>query len=276
MHQLPSPPVVATVRHDHPPLRPPADLVPFVEVVDHDGAIADWEMTDDAVAFGEPAVFEQYVAWRATWERVWVLDPLISVVRLVTAAAEFDSSSGARRLGELSGGGRGIATGAARVVEPDGLGPLQAALAAVNDAVRERGSLGYGVVDATEGVQRVGLAAAWSPGPTPELLAADEWMRVELDAGGLRICPAGGPALDAVSEVAITGERVRIAAATGVTELPLERTVPLGWLVPGAARWRVRSVPEVLVWARTLAGIEAAARYAVPRGLPVRFATLRR
>lgn len=276
MHQLPSPPVVATVRHDHPPLRPPAGLVPFVEVVEHAGAIVDWEMTSDAVAFGEPALFEQYVAWRAAWERVWVLDPLISVVRLIAAAAEFDSSSGSRRLGELAGAGTGIATGAARVVEPDGLGPLQAALQTVSDAVRDRGALGFGVVDATEGVRRVGLVAAWAPGPTPELLAADEWMRVELDAGGMRVCPAGHPALDAVSEVAITGERVRIAAATGTAELALDRTVPLGWLVPGAARWRVRQVPEVLVWARTLAGIEAAARYAVPRGLPVRFATLRR
>lgn len=268
MHQLPSPPVVATVRHDHPPLRPPAGLVPFVEVVEHAGAIVDWEMTSDAVAFGEPALFEQYVAWRATWERVWVLDPLISVVRLVTAAAEFDSSSGSRRLGELAG--------AARVVEPGGLGPLQAALQAVNAAVRERGSLGFGVVDVTEGVRRVGLVAAWAPGPAPELLAADEWMRVELDAAGVRVCPAGHPALEAVSEVAIIGERVRIDAPAGSMELPLDRTVPLGWLVPGAARWRVRRVPEVLVWARTLAGIEAAARYAVPRNLPVRFATLRR
>jgi hypothetical protein len=270
MRQLPSPPVIAAVRHGHPPLRPPTDLVPFVDAVEVAGALVDWQMTRDAVAFGEPAVFEQYVAWRATWERVYVLDPVTSIARLAAVAAEFDGSGAAERLEQLA------ETGIERVVEPGGLGPLLAALTTVNEAVRGRGSLGFGVVDATEGAHRTGLAAAWSPGPATEVLAADEWMQVELDAAGVRVCPAGAAGLASIAEVEVTADGVRIVHPGGIAVVPLERATPLGWLVPGAVRWRVRQVPEVLVWARTLAGVEAAARDATALGLPVRFTTLRR
>lgn len=273
MHQLPSPSVVAVVRHDHPPLRPPAALVPFVDaVVIADGAAeaVDWAMSADAIAFGEPGLVQQYAAWRATWERVFVLDPLASIARLAAIAAEFDGSGAARQLEQLG------EAGFEWVVEPNGLAPLVAALATVIEAVRARGTLGVGVVDATEGTRRVGLAAAWSPGAAPEVLAGDDWMRVELDESGVRACPSGAPALEAIAEVVVTGGGVRIEHRGGSTVLPLDRAAPLGWLVPGATRWRVRPVPEVLVWARTLAGVEEAARYAGSLALPVRFTTQRR
>lgn len=269
MYQLPSPPVVATVQHEPPARDAPAALVPYVRPIEFDGVVIDWQMTDDAVAFGQPGLFTQYLDWRSTWERIFVLDPLASIARLTALAAEFDESEGAARLDQL------VADRIERLVAPDAMAPLMAALTTVNDAVRRRGSLGFGVVDATEGVARTGLAAAWSPGPDVEVLAADDHMTAELDGAGVHLCLAGGSVLEEVVEVIVTAQGVRVDHAGGTATLPLERAAPLGWLVPGAARWRIRQVPEVLVWARTLAGVEAAGRYASALGLPVRLTTLR-
>jgi hypothetical protein len=53
------------------------------------------------------------------------------------------------------------------------------------------------------------------------------------------------------------------------------RRTPLAWVVPGATRWRVRKVPEVLVWAKTFhrlaLGCETSVRQAVPLELRVGF-----
>ncbi|HWL44752.1 MAG TPA: hypothetical protein VNQ73_17555 [Ilumatobacter sp.] len=265
---LPSPPVVAVVQHDHPPLRPPSRLAAFVTPMMVQGALADWRATDDMVAFADPGVIAQYAAWRATWEQTFELDSLASLHRLTSVAGEFDGAAAAP-LAELA------AADFETVVEPARLAELVAALATVAAAVRHRGRSGFGVVDATPGSRRVGLVVAWSPdaspAATPEVLAADQYLAAELAADGVRLVPAGSAPLDAVAEVAVGERLVRVTHAAGTAEIAAEHGRPLAWLVPGAALWRVREVPEVVVWARTLAGVEAAARAAGALGLPVRF-----
>lgn len=262
---LPSPRVAALVRHDEPPDEVPIDLAAFVQPVDVDGEVVDWHLTDDVIAFGEPEVLDRYVAWRGAWERCLILDPAASIRRLADVAdglLDRELRAPTRSL---------VADGFESVVAPDELGPLVRAVGALGEALRHRDATGFGVVDATPGTTRTGLVAAWSPGDEPQLLAGDAHLRVLVTPVGVRLERAGQPPLDGVVEVSVLDSSVRVEHAGGVAELDADKARPLCWIAPGAAAWRVRAIPEVVVWARTLTGIEEAARYAGALGLPVRF-----
>lgn len=261
---IPSSEMWAIVRHAEPPQLVPDELLPYVMPSYVESVLDDWSLTDDAVAFGDVDIPMAYQRWRATWERSWCLDPRANLRKLTAiardVARELDLAS--TPLLDLVGDER---RGARIIDGPDELLRLATELERLRDAIRARGTSGYGFVDVTEGRSRVGLARAWSPAKGAELLAADASVRATMEPElGLRVELAGPTTrvLEGVEEVAVRATGVEVTHADGVDELPPESAVALTWIVPGAARWRVRRVPEVLVWARTFAGLPEGCRYA--------------
>jgi hypothetical protein len=294
---VPSAELAAVVRHGTVPDDVPDPLVAYVRpVVDADGAPVDWLLTEDTLAFADVSVPMFYAQWRATWERSWILDPLSSLERLVSAAREFEVSAPSQTLLE-------------RILRPATQGPsgdmvhaelstdeaqrLAAVIESLRDAVADRGRGGFGFVDATPGRARSGLARAWSGQDGPEVLVADRHVSVAIDAAdGLSVTASAtavtlgdgdsgdGTAGDVVSLAAV--QEVELGEAgvvvrndrTSIT-LDLHHGRVLSWLMPGCMRWRVRPVPEVLVWAKTFAGLVDSAELAVALDRPVTLSSLR-
>ena len=95
---------------------------------------------------------------------------------------------------------------------------------------------------------------AWSSAGGRELLSAGSTMHVEADAHqGLCVTSNDGPArsLTNVADVTLAGDVVTVRGDEGIVDFHAEAAGPLITLVPGSTRWRVRPVPEVLVWAKT-------------------------
>jgi len=66
-----------------------------------------------------------------------------------------------------------------------------------------------------------------------------------------------------------------VASPDGTLSFDLQQGRVLSWMVPGATLWRVRHVPEVIVWARTFAGIAEAAERALLLRQPMRLTSRR-
>src|SRR5690606_33837776 len=115
---VPAPAAVVVVRHDDPPPEPPDELVPFVVPIVVEAVIVDWSLTDDTVAFGDVSVPGRFDAWRAGWERRWLLDPTTSIERFVAAAVELGGAGAAAVLDPI------VAAGCECVVEPPSLAAL--------------------------------------------------------------------------------------------------------------------------------------------------------
>ncbi len=266
----PSSEMWAVVRHGDPPELVPDDLLPYVVPSYVDGDLDDWSLTDDVIAFGDVETPMAYQRWRATWERAWPLDPRSNLIRLTELGRELaaELALGSELLMNLADDAHGDRT----MEGPAALLQLATELERVRDAVRERKTTGYGFVDVTDGRSRVGLARAWSPSAGAEVLAADQYLEASMrPASGLHIEIVGPPrrSLDAVEEVAVRSSGVEIVSADGFAQLPPEESAALTWIVPGAARWRVRPVPEVLVWARTFGGLPECCRYAAALERPM-------
>ncbi len=243
---FPDPPVVAVLPVDVVPANPPDSLAPYVvEVATASGP--DWVLTDDSIAFGADLVVQHYLGWRSTWVRELELDPLTSV--LVLADVLDDGETAARWANDW------VAGRPTAVSDP---ALLADCLSVAHETIVARAESGWGFVNATPGRPTIGLARAWSPGGGSHVLAATAEVRVtiERDAG---VCvhlddPADDRRRDhvvGVNEVLVEDDGVHVIAASGRMELDHRQARPLAWVVPGATRWRVRTIPEVLVWAKT-------------------------
>lgn len=282
---VPSAELVAVVRHSDVPAVAPDDLTPYVRpTVDASGHVTDWLLTEDTLAFADVSVPLQFAGWRTAWERSWMLDPIAVLERLVAAAHEFQVSAPSTTLLErvLDPGTTGPSGDVVHaMLDPDEAMRLTAVTDSLRDAIADRGRKGWGFVDATPGRQRVGLVRAWSPQLGPETLAADPYVSARIDAAdGLTVTVFGpdGAVVDravSVHEVEIAGDRVEIRAASGDTSTDLLAGRVLSWLMPGCTTWRVRQVPEVLVWAKSFAGLHESAEYASALDRPVLLTSLR-
>ena len=269
---VPSAELVALVRHDEVPTEVPDDLTPYVRPThDAKGAVTDWLLTEDTLAFADVSIPLRFAGWRTSWERSWMLDPLSALERLVAVAHEFEVSAPSTTLLErvLDPGSTGPAGDLVHaMLEPGEAMRLAEVSDSLRDAIADRGRSGWGFVDATPGRQRVGLARAWSSQLGPETLAADSRVSVRMDAeSGLTVTvfDDGGAMLhrtESVTEVEIVGDHVEIRSPGGSVQIDLLAGRVLSWLMPGCTMWRVRSIPEVLVWAKTFAGIRESAEYA--------------
>lgn len=262
---VPSADMLAVVRFDDPPDHVPDELAPFV-VRCGDGG--DWVMTDDAVAFGSPDIVQRFAVWRATWERSWILDPVSNLTRLIDLARELDPDSSIPSLRD-------------RLDEDDDLvlSPVAQAttvddLARLADRIRARDATGYGIVDLTPGADRVGLVKSWPACGRDTVVAADDQteIRFEVDNGLVLATRthAGGYDRGVIEQVVAQIAGFQVSGPDGTFSVPAVRARPLAWLVPRSTAWRVRRIPEILAWARTLAGVEKATGFAAENGLDLR------
>lgn len=281
---VPAAEVVAVVHHDDPPGEAPEMLDAYVRpAMRADGTVADWLLTEDTLAFADVEIPMRYAQWRSTWERSWLLDPMTSLERLVSAAREFEVSAPATTLLErvLDPGSTGPGGDIVHAsLEPDEAARLAAVIEALRDAIADRGRQGFGFVDATPGRRRVGLVRTWSGQDGPETLVADRRVVVSVDpTHGLSVTAidddGAARTLRTVEQVEIRGDQVDIRAGTDVMSVDLHTGRVLSWLMPGCTTWRVRPIPEVVVWAKTFAGLVECAEYANEIGRPVLLSSLR-
>lgn len=284
---VPSAELVAAVRHADLPAAPPDDLVAYVRPVGDPEAPSDWLLTEDTLAFADVEIPMRFAQWRATWERSWILDPLASLERLVSAAREFQVSAPSTTLLErvLDPGTTGPAGDTVHAaLDPDEARRLAAVVESLRDAIADRGRTGFGFIDATPGRQRVGLARAWSGQDGPEILVADRQVSVGIDPHeGMTVAkleselgtPGAIERVTGVHEVELTGESVEVRSPLTTMSVDLHAGRVLSWLMPGCTRWRIRPVPEVLVWAKTFAGMTECAEFAHAVGQPVLLTSLR-
>ncbi len=266
----PSPEVKATVRLARPPELVPDELLPYVSPQYDDDELADWHLTADVVAFADVEVPTRYAQWRASWERAWELDSHTSIGRLLSKARKLADPAQRKHidvLEELDRAGRTLV-----IEQADTLTALADAVEELRDVIGGAGASGYAFVDATEGTTRVGLVRAWSAVDGPEVLAANDDLAVRMEpATGLCVeeLGVGGRVIVGVEEAIWTDDVVRLCTPDETVDLDLDRSVPLAWVVPGSTRWRVRSVPEVLVWARTFGNLAESARHAAKLHKPL-------
>lgn len=284
---VPSAELIAVVRHAELPPQPPDDLMPYVRPTLVGGVIDDWLLSDETLAFADVTIPTSFELWRSSWERSWVLDPVASLERLVSAANEFEVSAPeitllARVLHPEAFGRDGGSVHTE--LRPDEASRLAAMVESLRDAIADRGRTGFGFVDATPGRRRIGLARSWSSQDGPEILASDGVVTVSIASEtGLSVTVAPDPAdvaaptrrVTGVTEVEIVGDGVEIRSDTATLTIDLLRGRVLSWLMPGCTLWRVRRVPEVIVWAKTFAGIHEAGEYAIALDRPVRLTSLR-
>ncbi len=264
---VPSADVLAIVRHAEPPLSSPELLSAYVTRVE--GARPDWWLTDDAIAFGAASVVDAFAEWRSTWERVWNLDPGPSVNRLLQFVRELDGEHDAldSYLGAGDDGDDEI------VIPPTAQPMLRSALARVSELIRRRDADGYGIVDRTPGVERIGLARAWSSHGTEETVAADEHTTIQFQPDiGLVITTGVGAdrtVVAGVDEVRLRDDTYVVTGRGRTITIGADRGRPIAWVMPGSTEWRVRLVPEILTWARTFAALDEASHYAAALRLPL-------
>lgn len=263
---VPSADMLAVVRFDDPPDRVPEELVPFV-VRPGDGTV-DWVLTDDAVAFGSPDVVQRFAVWRATWERSWILDPVSSLTRLIDLACELDPDSSIPSLRDRFDEDDDL------VLSPVAQATTVEDLGRLADRIRTRDATGYGIVDLTPGADRVGLVKAWPACGRDAVVAADDQteIRFEVDKGLVLATRtnAGGCDMGVIEEVVAQIAGFQVSGPDGTFSVPAVRARPLAWLAPRSTAWRVRRIPEILAWARTLAGVEKATGFAAENGLDLR------
>lgn len=261
---VPSADVLAVVRFDDPPTQVPEALLPFVV---HDRATDDWLLTDDAVAFGAHDVVADFTAWRSTWERTWALDPVTSLRRLVSLGQRLlpaDRDPLPLRLDDNDD----------LVLDPDAQARVLDDLQHVAGLIRERGAEGIGIVDTSPGTDRVGLARSWPAHGGDEVVAADRHTEIRfVPADGLVLTTTSADGVvdrTAVDEVVGDDAGFRVSGPDSTFTIDTARARPLGWLMPRSTAWRVRRIPEIVAWARTLGGFEEAVAFASDLDLGLR------
>ena len=267
----PAPHVVARVSIAAVPTEPPPQLASFVVPVIEEGAVANWLLTMDSLAFGPHDLATEFKDWRGTWEQRWELDPVHSfqrLFRLVVDAGAINEPS--QRLAEKFAltslaSEESVLSPSRSVLIPD-LVERARSLAAEVD------TLAVGLVDTTEDADAAGLLAGWPLSATTKLLARDQHCSVMVhltrrlcvevyDDDGILV-----EQLDDLTEVIFEGTHAIVRMAERTVEFDADQVRPLAWIALGARSYRVRRVPAVIVVARTIARLPEAARYAIERG----------
>lgn len=271
---LPSMEVVASVRHAEPTADVPDELVAFVLPVYADDRLADWQLTNDAIAFGEPTVVRTFDEWRAGWQKSLVLDSVSNLACLVDIATGLPDVAGEFATTTLARVVAGVGDGSPITVEAAAAHDLATSVELVRDAIRNRNETGFGFVNATPGHDGRGLARAWSPARGSELLAADDNLAVTMHpASGLHVDVVDGDRVAGVTRVEFADDEVRVHHDDpgGVLTLDPGRARPLAWTVSNATVWKVVAVPDVLVWANTFGRLVESCQYAAAVDRPLRF-----
>ena len=267
----PAPHVVARVLTEAVPNEPPSRLAAFVVPVMEEGAVADWLLTQDSIAFGPHDLATEFKDWRGTWQQRWELDTVQGfqcLFRLVVDAGAINEPS--QRLAE-----KFALTSLS--VEESVLSPSRSVL--IPDLVERARSLaaevettGVGLVDTTEDAGAAGLLAGWPLSSTTRLLARDRYCCVNVHPRHglcIEVYDDHGDTIEQVddlTEVIFEGMQAIVHTADRTVEFDADQVRPLAWIALGARSYRVRRVPAVIVVARTIARLPEAARFAIERG----------
>ncbi len=251
------------VRHGDPPPSPPDDLAAFCIPVTDTAVRDEWQLTDDAIAFGDRRIIARYADWRATWEQSWTLGALdmLAILRhTIIEVTNTLSVSGRRLLDTLCS----IDPASPGVPVPlSDLVHLDEVMQIVRHDVHARGGGGFGAIDTTPGTNRVGLLRAWVGTESGTVLSSVDGIAVRVDHHGLGIRFADDrPEIIGIESVKLVEESTIVDAATGPAVLGPNESRAIAWLIPESAGWLVRSVPEVVVWAEAFAGVSDARRLA--------------
>jgi len=175
----PAPRVVARVLTAGVPTEPPPQLASFVVPVMEEGAVADWLLTTDSIAFGPHDLATEFKDWRGTWQESWELDPVQGfqrLLRLVVDAGAINEPS--QRLAE-----KFALTSLS--IEESVLSPSRSVL--IPELVERARSLAaavetmsVGLVDTTDDAVAAGLLAGWPLSSTTKLLARDQYSCVQV------------------------------------------------------------------------------------------------
>jgi hypothetical protein len=244
---FPSPPLVATVVVAPVPDTAPAQLSNLVDpVADDHGRVVDWELRRSQ-PYDAPDL-KAFRAWRDTWERTWELGPLSNLPPLQRFAAGLaDVPRVAALLGALVDRPETVR------IEPSSVSDLSSQLEAVRAALAGQDREGAAIVDQTPRRRStVGFSRTWPTPVVPELLAANRRTAVVVDpTDGLVVIDqlTGDRRITDVVETDLRGEVVVVTNRRGDTiELEAAAARPLAWIVPSSLRWKVRPIPEVVVW----------------------------
>ena len=248
--------VSASVVYDDVPEHPPEDLVAFLRLADPTDPRRGWKLTEDAIAFGDRDLVARMAAWQETFMKSWPLGQrsMLRLLRdLVHQEMESVTDRGRHLLDTLCGH-RPELVGAR--IDVESFVHLDTVLQSVRSMINQAGRLGFGAIDTTPGSSRTGLLRAWSCALGEHVLAADASCTVSIGRDGLRVeLGTGQPAISEIQEVSFSGDEASLVTPTDVHDLPSKAVAPLAWLIPEATSWRIRSVPESVVWADTFAGV---------------------
>jgi hypothetical protein len=266
----PAPVMIARVQFAEPPQEAPPELAPFLTPVLVDGRVADWLLTSDTVAFGEPYVAGVFKDWRGRWLRQWELEPVDSLqrlFRLVVEDAAMDERS--QRLAEKL-----VLTPFEYedlVIQPSRAVLLPELIERARVLAAEVEILSSALVDTTEGSSGAGLLIGWPPSSKERLLARDDRSCVALHPTR-RLCLEvydGSSMIEQLTdltEVVFHGTSAIVRTAERSVEFDADQVRPLAWIALGARSYRVRRVPTVLVVANTIARLPDAARVSIEYG----------
>ena len=225
------------------------------------GRIVDWRLDRDE--WYGAADLMAYAEWRSSWERTWELGPLANLRSLhrIVGALE-DVPSVVALLGAL------VADPEAARIEPSqvpGL-PRRARCGARGDRRRTRRGDQRSSTRPRASRATVGFSRTWGTPAEPLLLAANSATGVIVDPidGLVVVARATGVRRIAdVVDVDLRGDVVVVTNRHGES-IALEGTAarPVAWIVPTSLRWKVRSIPQVVVWSALFSRLPDALRVA--------------
>lgn len=248
---LPSPIVRLTVADHSVPTEVPADLAESIERT-LDG---DWTFRRLSIRR-----LDSYLDWRSTWESSHTLGSIRMLRELPEALRRHGvdlPAAVASSLDQLVAAEGPFAGSTLDLVE---LVALQDVVREFADQVRTSGATGVGLVETSPTVQRSGLLRSWTGAGQRLELARRGTATVRFVAGRMSVLYADdrSPIVDVRSfELGIDGAVVTDPTGTEHV-LDADATDALCAVAPEATAWRVRRVPEILVWAELLAGLQSA------------------
>lgn len=252
-------------------VQPIASPLVRLTVSDVAGAVPPDELTD-SVAWSDArrdwvyrrtgsAEVNAYLAWRATWETSHTLGRIGSLRQLMASMRDRGiepEGPGAAALHQLLRGDPGID---GQSISRDELGALTDLVADFAGRVRSSGSLGVALVESSPTSERTGLLRSWPSSPLDGELATRGTVTVRFSGSkiGVWFADDRDPIADVRSfELGIDGALV-VDADGRAHVLDADASDALSDVAPETTAWRVRRVPEILVWADLLAALEGLA-----------------
>ncbi len=252
-------------------VQPIASPLVRLTVADVSGAIPPAELADSVVWSDArrdwvyrrtgSADVNAYLAWRGTWETSHTLGRIGSLRQLVSSmrdrGVELDEAAAAALHRLL----RGDPTADGQPVSVDELDAITEVVADFAARVRSSGSLGVALVESSPTSERTGLLRSWPSAPLDGELSTRGTVTVRFSGSkiGVWFADDRDPIADVRSfELGIDGAVV-VDAEGHAHVLDADASDALADVAPETTAWRVRRVPEVLVWADLLAALEGVA-----------------